>query len=110
MRSPAPLSGRCGADAESEPAGVPVFDLMAARAAERYRCNQSSGARLLRFTGRLAAGSEYHALCHAVSLGPAAGAAGSGRMGKSGLGELVCGLRATDGRTAWRPRHALDHA
>ena len=64
---------------------------------------QPARARLLRPAGRGAARARHRALGDAVPLGPAAGAAGRGRLGGARHRRALRRVRGADGRPAGRP-------
>ena len=76
QRALSPLQGRRPADQGSRRQALSVFDRVAAGISRRHRRAQSQGPRFLQPPDRRTAGQRHRALCHAVSLGPAAGAAG----------------------------------
>ena len=71
---------------------------------------QRQGARLLRPAGRRAARRRHRAVRHALSLGPAAGAAGQGRLAVARHGAGVRRLRGRGRAPAERPGQPLLHA
>ncbi len=79
QRSLSPLQGRRRPDQGARRQGLPVFDRVAAGISGRQRRAKSQGSRFLRPAGRRTAEERYRALCDALSLGSAAGAAGQGR-------------------------------
>ena len=81
LRPLPPLPRRRRADEEHGAADLPVLDLVVARAPRR-RSAQPEGRRLLQAARRRAARRRHPAVADAVPLGPAAGAAGEGRLGE----------------------------
>ena len=109
LRQLPPLSRGHRAAAAARGQGLPLLDLLAARAARGHRAARPARARLLRPRHRRAAEGRDRALGLPVPLGFAAGAAGSRRLGQSRDRRLVHRLRRADGAAARRPGHALGH-
>ena len=94
----------------TRPRRLPVLDLLAAGHPRRARRRRTGGARLLRPARRPAARRRHRPVRHAVSLGPAPGVGGRGRV--AGAGDRVP-LRRVRRRRRHRPRRsrqALGHA
>ena len=90
---------------------LPVFDRLAAGVSGGHGRAEPEGPRFLRPPGRRAARERHRALRDALSLGPAAGAAGPRR--RLAVRETVEGVRGLCGlrrRAPERPREALLHA
>ena len=76
---------------------------------QRHGHAEREGPRLLQPPGGRAARGRHRAVRHALPLGPAAGAAGQGRLAVARHGQGVRRLRRLHGREAQRPRQALLH-
>ena len=97
-------------DGRPRPAGVPVLDLVVARAAHRLGRVQPGRPRLLLRPRRPADRGRDQARRHALPLGPAAGARGRGRLDQPPHRRAVRRVRPQDGRGARRPHPPVDHA
>jgi hypothetical protein len=75
------IQGRCGADEIDGRPGLSLLDRLAARLSRRHGHRESQGLRFLRPAGRRTSRRRHRAVRNALSLGPAAGAAGSRRLG-----------------------------
>jgi len=84
-----------------------VFDRVVAHSAVGRRRGRATRPRLLRTSGRWAHRERRHAVAVPLPLGPAAGAAGEGRLAQSRYVRSVRRLRARGGWAARRPREAL---
>ena len=89
-----PVQGRHPVDEGAGRKGLSILDRMASRLPGRRRRAKSKGPRFLQPPCRRIAGQRHRAVCDAVSLGPAAGAAGSlRRLDLARHLKGLCGLR-----------------
>ena len=104
------LQGRHPVDEGAGHQGLSIFDRLAARLPGRHRRAKSKGPRFLQPPRRRVAGERHRAVCDAVSLGPAAGAAGSfRRLDLARHVKGICGLRGLCRGAPERPREAFLH-
>ena len=104
------LQGRHPVDEGAGRKGLSILDRLAARLPGRSRRAKSKGPRFLQPACRRIAGERHRAVRDAVSLGPAAGAAGSlRRLGVARHLEGICGLRRLCRGAPERPREAFLH-
>ncbi len=105
QRSLSSLQARRAPDQGARRQGLSVFDRMAAGVSGRHRRAEPQGPRLLQSPARRATGEWHRAVRDALSLGPAAGAAGPcRRMAVHRNLESVRGLCRLCGRTLERSR------
>ena len=88
---------------------LPALGRLAARLPARRRTAQRTRARLLLPADRRPARAQDHPLGHALSLGPAPGARGPGRLARARHGRRLRPLRRGRRQAAGRPRDALVH-
>ena len=107
LRSLSPLGRGCGMAGARRLQRLSLLDSMAAHSAGRRRRDRAARARFLRPPGRRADHARRHALAVPLSLGFAAGIAGSGRLAQARHRRQIRRLCAHRGAAAGRPRQAL---
>ena len=110
VRPPRACRWRRATDDRTRHRRLPVLDLLAARHAAGARRRFNGGARLLRPARRSVARGRHRPVRHVVSLGPAPGVGGRGRVARAGDRVPLRRVRRRRRHRSRRSRQALGHA